>query len=421
MSGPISDNIYRASGVVSAAVSGIDWVTTPKTGDFTGEGGKGYFVDTSGGAVTATLPASPSAGDKMAVVDYTNTAATNNITIGRNSQPIYGATSNAIMSTNGTAVTFLYVDATEGWKAISTGDETTAVGPDYMLATGGTITENGNFKVHTFTADATFEVTDAGGASGSNSVGWVIVAGGGGSGGMAPSAGVGSGAGGAGGMLTNYPQPGTGGTSVTATTYPIVIGGGGAGAPASAASGTQGVDSTGLSLTVDGGGYGGYRSGVGGAGGSGGGAGGLNGGAGTAGAGNTPPRSSPGSPVQGHAGGATPSGHSGAGGGGAGAVGGDSTFPDNSPAVGGAGISSSIPGSATHYAGGGGGGGHGSPGAAGGAGGGGAGGAHPGNNTGTAGTDGLGGGGGGCTTEPGGGSAGSDGGNGVMIITYQFQ
>jgi len=414
MSGPISDNIYRASGVVSAAVSGIDWITTPKTGDFTGEGGKGYFVDTSSGAVTATLPASPSAGDKMAVVDYTNTAATNNITIGRNSQPIYGATSNAIMSTNGTAVTFLYVDATEGWKAISTGDETTAVGPDYMLATGGTITENGNFKVHTFTADGTFEVTDAGGASGSNSVAWVLVAGGGGSGGM--SAGVGSGGGGGGGALTNYPQPGTGGTSVSATTYPIVIGAGGAGNPGN---GTQGADSTGLSLTVDGGGYGATRGSNGGPGGCGGGAGGLNGG-GTGGSGNTPPRSSPGSPVQGHAGGAVPSGHGGGGGGGAGAIGGNAT-PSYVGGDGGAGIPSSIPGSASHYGGGGGGGGHNADGGAGGAGGGGAGGSHPGTNQGTVGTDGLGGGGGGLTTVSSGSGSGVDGGNGVMIITYQFQ
>ncbi len=45
----------------------ISWDTTPKTGDFTGVSGVGYFINTGSGAVTVTLPGSPSAGNVIGV------------------------------------------------------------------------------------------------------------------------------------------------------------------------------------------------------------------------------------------------------------------------------------------------------------------------------------------------------------------
>ena len=38
----------------------VDWQTAIKTGDFTAVNGEGYFVNTTSGAITVTLPASPS-------------------------------------------------------------------------------------------------------------------------------------------------------------------------------------------------------------------------------------------------------------------------------------------------------------------------------------------------------------------------
>ena len=35
----------------------VDWQTTPKTGNFTAANGEGYFIDTSSGSVTVSLPA----------------------------------------------------------------------------------------------------------------------------------------------------------------------------------------------------------------------------------------------------------------------------------------------------------------------------------------------------------------------------
>ena len=44
----------------------VNWCTTAKTSPLTAESGKGYFINTTSGEITVTLPASPSAGDIVA-------------------------------------------------------------------------------------------------------------------------------------------------------------------------------------------------------------------------------------------------------------------------------------------------------------------------------------------------------------------
>ena len=77
--------------------------------------GRGYFVNTSSAAITMTLPSSPSLGDTCTVIDYAGTADTNNITIGRNSQPIMGSSADLTVATERAAFTLVYVDSTHGW------------------------------------------------------------------------------------------------------------------------------------------------------------------------------------------------------------------------------------------------------------------------------------------------------------------
>ena len=88
-------------------------------------------------------------------------------------------------------------------------------GDAFIVATGGTITTDGDFKVHTFSAGGTFEITE-----GAGDVQYLIVAGGG-------SSGHGSGSyqagGGAGGMLEDTI------IGMTVSTNTVVIGAGGAG------------------------------------------------------------------------------------------------------------------------------------------------------------------------------------------------
>ena len=87
--------------------------------NYTAVNGDQVLVDTSGGGigapVTITLPASPSVGNEVHFIDSGNNLASNNLTIGRNGQPILGSASDLTVSTNGSAFTLVYVNATRGW------------------------------------------------------------------------------------------------------------------------------------------------------------------------------------------------------------------------------------------------------------------------------------------------------------------
>jgi len=302
----------------------VSWNTTKITADPNpAVSGVGYFCDTSSAAFTVTLPSSPSAGAVIGIADYANTFATNNLTVNRNGSNIGGVAANASLSTNGLSVTFVYVDATQGWIVTDSGNRSDLPAPDFVTATGGTVLTCGNFKTHVFTGPGSFVVSSAGNPFGSSTVEYLVVAGGGG------GSAIRAGGGGAGGYRQNYPSPTTAGLPVTATTYPITVGAGGAGLvntpPMACASSTPGSNSVFSTITSAGGGGAKYfNTGV--AGGSGGG--GSLRDALAGGAGNTPPVSPPqgnpgGNALPGSAGGTG----GGGGGGGASAAGGNATLP----------------------------------------------------------------------------------------------
>ena len=232
-----------------------------------------------GGAITSqeltvTLPSSPTIGTEMIIIDSTGNASTNNIVIGRGGSKIKGSCLCGTLKTDRIGVRLIYSDANQGWVTITSANETAPAieTATYITATGGTITNNGNYKVHTFDSDATFTVTSVGNSGGSNTVDYIVVAGGAGGGRD------GGGGGGAGGLRTNYPSSNSG-LSVTAQAYPITIGAGGNGAPgpapAGGPAGSNGTNSVFSTITSAGGGGGGTGPGstVGQAGGSGGGGG----------------------------------------------------------------------------------------------------------------------------------------------------
>jgi len=123
----------------------------------------------------------------------------------------------------------------------------------YPTATGGTITTNAGYRIHTFKSSGSFVVSGSGSLASDS----LIVAGGGGGGVNDNSS---SGGGGAGGLISTNPF------SLSAATYTVTIGAGGG-------AGVKGSDSVLGALTATGGGIGGDNAG--GDGGSGGGAGGL--------------------------------------------------------------------------------------------------------------------------------------------------
>ena len=95
----------------------ISWQSVVTT-DTTMVAGRGYFVDTSSGTITMTLPASAVAGDTIAIKDYTENFGTNKVTVNRNSQPIRGAASNLELTTNNQSIKLRYTNATKGWQYV---------------------------------------------------------------------------------------------------------------------------------------------------------------------------------------------------------------------------------------------------------------------------------------------------------------
>ena len=342
-----------------AASGGTDWQSSIKTSAFTAVAGEGYWINTSGGAFTITLPSSASVGDEIEFVDYLRSWGTNAVTININGLKFQSGTVNPIYDVNNQAVKIVYSGATNGW--IPTSDEASDL-------EGLTI------------YDAEYLAVAGGGSGGSRN----------------------SGGGGAGGFLTNF-----GGTAISlqvGTTYTVTVGAGGSQPPTETV-GNDGVNSVlsgaGITtITAIGGGGGGRGSTVGRDGGSGGGSGCFNisaSGSGTADQGN-----------DGGVGDGNRSPYAAGGGGGASAVGGNGT--SGGGGAGGAGLANSITGSSVTRAGGGGGNAYNS-GGAGGAGGGGA--ASTMTGDGNAATANTGGGGGGNRAA---GDQGGAGGSGVVIL-----
>jgi len=408
----VNGSAIALGGSVSAGA--IDWQSVI-TGDTTMVAGRGYFVNTSGGAITMTLPAGGTAGDTIAIKDYAGTFGSNKVTIARNGHNIQGVANNSQLATARAGVVLVYIDATKGWLYTNESNVADLQQALHISATGGTVVTTGDFKVHVFTGDGNFVVANTGNkpsvpTGGPNTVDYLVVAGGGG--------GSISGGGG-GGYRTSYPSPNScaGVIAVTAQTYPITVGAGGG----------TGSDSIFSTITSAGGGVGRHYvhpDGIGEPGGSGSGGGRASGTA-SGGNGNDPPVS----PPQGNNGG--PSGPSSqiTGGGGGGAQQGGGTGPGCGgngapiataffgPTSGSYGTPG--PSSGRYFAGGGGGSLH-QPGEStksGGAGGGGTG--YPGGATAPGDGGANTGGGAGGATQPGGQT--KSGGKGIVVVRYKFQ
>ena len=371
----------NGSGVLSFATpaSGISWQSSVKTSGFTAVAGEGYFCNTTSAGFTVTLPATPTAGQQVAVVDYAGTFDTNFLTISPNGNKLEGATASLVLTGEREGVLLVYIDSTQGW-----------------LATSGINEGTDALSVPPY------------------SVEFLVVAGGGGGGAES------GGGGGAGGYRTST-QSVSVGTVITVTVGDGAPGSTNNSTPASDRNGSNSsISGSGLTtITSNGGGGGGSDNPpneVGANGGSGGGASGAGNNTSPAGgSGNTPSTS----PSQGNNGGAganrnSPSVTECGGGGGGASASGANGVTGTSGGNGGAGTASSITGSSITRAGGGGGGA-----GTGTAGSGGAGGGASGTNTSatppnaTANTGGGGGGSGGNSASPG----GSAGGKGVVILS----
>ena len=142
----------------SASVLAYDWQSVVTT-NTTMVSGRGYFVNTTSGAITMTLPASPSAGDYVAIKDYAGTFATNNLTIGRNGSNIQGSANDSLLSTNRASVVLVYIDSTKGWLFTNESNVADLEKQIFVTATGGTVTTSGNDKIHTFNSSSKDDIS----------------------------------------------------------------------------------------------------------------------------------------------------------------------------------------------------------------------------------------------------------------------
>ena len=85
------------------------------TASETVQSGAQLFVDTNGGAVTVTLPASPAVGDIVNFVDSRYTFDSNALTVGRNSSKIANTSADLVVNTEGAAFGLVYSGSDVGW------------------------------------------------------------------------------------------------------------------------------------------------------------------------------------------------------------------------------------------------------------------------------------------------------------------
>ena len=102
--------IFGDTGVQgSTGVQGVgfdNWML--KTANYTTVNRDKVACDTSGGSFTATLPASPSAGDWVMVADVGGAMVTNNLTVDRNGNNIAGLASDFTLDVDHSMITFIY-------------------------------------------------------------------------------------------------------------------------------------------------------------------------------------------------------------------------------------------------------------------------------------------------------------------------
>ena len=122
MSGIVTSNVFRSSGVIAATAAGINFESTVTTGTtLSVEAGNGYFIDTTSNICTVTLPGSAEAGDQIVLVDYARTWGTNKIVIDSNGLNYQGQDDTFVVeyNTSGVTVNIVYSGASKGWTPIS--------------------------------------------------------------------------------------------------------------------------------------------------------------------------------------------------------------------------------------------------------------------------------------------------------------
>jgi len=140
-----TNNIYRwkGSGYVEIHSSSVDDITyVRKTANYTAVKNQKIIADTTGGAFTITLPATPVLGDTVVIADGGNWV-NNNLTVSRNGSTICSVAEDMIMNIGGVTVQFTYDGTT--WQAYAQAGVTgSSIKTFEFVATAGQTTFSGN-------------------------------------------------------------------------------------------------------------------------------------------------------------------------------------------------------------------------------------------------------------------------------------
>ena len=109
-------NIRELAIAVAPVSGGITWNIA--SSNATMVVGNGYFVDTSGGAKTMTLPSSALLGDTIRINDLAGSFATNNLTVARNGHKIQGIADDLLIDADQSSFGLVYSNSTYGWKLL---------------------------------------------------------------------------------------------------------------------------------------------------------------------------------------------------------------------------------------------------------------------------------------------------------------
>jgi hypothetical protein len=141
-------NLVATQSYVDNTPGGIEYIV--KTSNYTASANEGIITDTSSGAFTVTLPASPSVGDQVVIADG-NDWSNNNLTIGRNGSTIKNTAEDLVCDIQGVSIQLIYDGST--WEvyalAAGSGDTSNFLTGNETITLSGDVTGSGSTSITT--------------------------------------------------------------------------------------------------------------------------------------------------------------------------------------------------------------------------------------------------------------------------------